>query len=44
MINDQSELIRDCLSSGGYRGEISLHRIKKVGPRQMHLVADVVVS
>ncbi len=44
MIQDQSLMIEDILSSHGYRGEISIHPVKKVGPHQMHMVADVVIA
>lgn len=44
MINDQTGEIRKSLADAGYSGKISLHRVKKYGPRQMHLTADVILS
>lgn len=44
MINDQTGEIHTSLADAGYTGEISVYRVKKYGPRQMHLTADVIVS
>lgn len=44
MLNDRSGEIRSFLNSSGLPAEISVHRVKKAGPRVWHLVADVVIG
>lgn len=43
MLNDQTEKIRTALQMNGITAEVHLNQVKKVGPRLLHLVADVVI-
>ena len=44
MLNDRSEELTAILHSSGLPADITLHRVKKAGPRIWHLVADVVIG
>lgn len=43
MLGDRIPEIKDIIHSSGLNANISIHRVKKAGPRIWHLVADVVI-
>lgn len=44
MLGDRTMEIKDIVQYFGFNAEITVHKVKKAGPRVWHLVADVVIT